>query len=476
MTFLFVIVYVLSLVGLAIYGLLGFYTLVMYLRYRQMVKPLPQIAQKDLPLVTVQLPIYNEREVVERLIAAACALDYPKDRLQIQVLDDSTDDTTIIAQEIVEIYRQKGYEIDLIHRQNRSGFKAGALSAGLARVKGQFIAIFDADFQPLSTFLRETIPYFLDDNRLGMVQGRWGHLNALESSLTAAQMIALDKHFVIEQTVRFRAEFFPKFNGSAGVWRRECLEDAGGWQEDTVCEDLCLSTRAILRGWRAYFADNVIAPAELPRTILDFKNQQARWAMGSTQCLTKYGREIMLAHTQSRTGRLYSLLSMSAYSTHVLFLLLLFAQLPLLLSDYQPPTWLMILSIFGLGQPILFVLAQRYLYPDWVIRLRHLPTLLLVAVGIAPSNTWAVLQALLGREFTFTRTPKGSNNSYHPAPDRMLAVVFVLALYSASTLSLAIALEKTGPIFFLLFCLLGFVYTAFLILSPGRNANQLPAQ
>lgn len=458
MTTILVSLHIFSVAGLALYGLLGFFTLGVYLRHRNDSRTLPTVKESDLPAVTVQLPIYNEREVVSRLIAAACHLDYPLDRLQIQVLDDSTDDTTELARDLVADFRTRGLDISLLHRADREGFKAGALAAALPQARGEFLAIFDADFQPTADFLRRTIPYFSNDNHLGLVQARWGHLNAAESALTAAQTVALDKHFVIEQSVRFRADYFPKFNGAAGVWRRACLEEAGGWQSDTVCEDLCLSTRAILKGWHAHYAADVVAPAELPRTILAYKQQQARWAMGSTQCLTKYGISILAAHDHSVVSRLYSVLSMSAYTTHLLLLLLLLVQLPLLLSGYQLPSWLMIFSLFGLGQPILFILAQQILYPDWKHRLRSFPVLFLVAIGMAPSNSWAVTQAFARRKFTFLRTPKGHTKAYRLAPDRTFAAEISLALYAGVTLTLAISLGKIGPVALLLTSLLGLGY------------------
>ncbi|HEX6384945.1 MAG TPA: glycosyltransferase, partial [Anaerolineae bacterium] len=264
---LFALIYLLTMAGLSLYGFAGLLTLCLYWRHRQQVFPCPPVPS-DLPPVTVQLPIYNERFVVDRLIESAVALDYPPDRLQIQVIDDSTDGTTGRAAELVRHYEKKGVNISLLHRQHRQGYKAGALSGALMQAQGEFIAIFDADFQPSPSFLRQTIPHFLHEPALGLVQTRWGHLNAHESALTAAQAIALDKHFVMEQTVRHRANLFPKFNGAAGVWRRRCLEMAGGWHDDTVCEDLCLSTRAILQGWQFLFLNDVVAPAELPDSIL----------------------------------------------------------------------------------------------------------------------------------------------------------------------------------------------------------------
>lgn len=465
--------YLLAAAGIALFGLLGLVTLIYYLRHRRETFPCPPVQDAFLPHVTVQLPIFNERFVVGRLIDAAAHLDYPRDKLQIQVIDDSTDDTTEIAQAIVHKYLEQGLNIELIHRTHRNGYKAGALEAALEQATGDFIALFDADFQPQPDFLRQTIPHFIEEPDLGMVQTRWGHLNPFESQLTAAQTIALDKHFAMEQTVRHRASLFPKFNGSAGVWRRQCLVDAGGWEADTVCEDLCLSTRAILIGWRFRFLNEVVSPAELPTTISAYKNQQSRWAKGSTQCLVKFGPEILTNRQNSLVARLYALLSMSGYATHLFLLILLLVQVPLIYLNYRPPMVLLAFGFAGIAQPILFVLGQRELYFDWGRRIRYFPALLLVAIGLAPSNSRAILQAVVGRQHTFIRTPKGGkihfadlptgslrSGNYRLPVDWIVIVEVLLAFYSAIGLFLCFQQGYFGPSFFMLSCTLGFGYVA----------------
>ena len=458
--------YALAVAGLSVYGLLGLLTLWYYWRHRHDAFPCPDVKDGAWPKVTVQLPIYNERYVVERLIESAIRLDYPPDRLQIQVIDDSTDDTTEKAAVVVERYRRQGVNIQLLHRTHRRGFKAGALAEALAEAEGEFLAIFDADFLPDPDFLRQTIPHFMNDEELGMIQTRWGHLNATESPLTAAQAIALDKHFAMEQTVRHRAGLFPKFNGAGGVWRRRCLEEAGGWQDDTVCEDLCLSTRAILKGWQFRFLCDVVAPAELPNSIAAYKNQQARWAKGSIQCLLKFARAILEDRRHPLVARLYALFSMSAYATHLLLLCILLLQIPLI---YQFSPLMFLFTLLGVGQPLLFVLAQQVLYPDWKQRLRHFPTLLLVAIGTAPSNSRAILQAILSRQHTFVRTPKGSlvaraSSAYHLPFDAILLVEVALVVYAGLGLGLAIWYGNLGALFLLTSCFLGFGYVALLSL------------
>lgn len=464
-------IYLLALASLSVFGLLGLVTLWFYWLHRQETFDCPPISEQSLPSVTIQLPIFNERYVVERLIRAAVQLDYPPEKLQIQVLDDSTDDTTEIAAAFVEQFRRENVNIILEHRTHRQGYKAGALQEALQTASGDFIGVFDADFQPQPDFLSQTIPHFIENANMGMIQTRWGHLNLDETTLTGAQSIALDKHFTMEQTVRHRANLFPKFNGSAGIWRRECLEDAGGWEADTVCEDLCLSTRAVLNGWDFRFLNNVVSPAELPATISAYKNQQSRWAKGSTQCLFKFGPEILGSHQHSWIARIYAVLSMAGYTTHLLLLLLLLVQVPLVYLKQPPPPGLFIFGLAGIAQPLLFVLGQQVLYPDWKRRLLRLPSLLLIAVGLAPSNTRAILLATTHRDHPFIRTPKGFQNKpgqqsrpirYQLPFDWIVLVEILLTAYSAFGLFLCFKQDNFGPLFFFLTCLLGFGYVAWL--------------
>lgn len=460
--------YIVIISGLSIYGLLGLLTLVLYWRHRHEEYPCPP-QPIEYPPVTVQLPIYNERYVVQRLIEAAVSIEYPADKLEIQVVDDSTDDTIEKAKSLVAQYKRKGINISHVTRTNRDGYKAGALQHALTIATGQFIAVFDADFKPNPHFLKQTIPHFLNEEKLGMVQTRWGHLNHSQSPLTAAQAIALDKHFALEQTVRHRANLFPKFNGAGGIWRRSCLEEAGGWEDDTVTEDLCLSTRAILKGWDFRFLLDIISPAELPASIAAYKNQQARWAKGSSQCLIKFGKPIMKAKEQSLIARLYAVLTMSAYSTHLLVLILLFLQIPMLLLDYRFSPKMMLFSIAGIGQPILFVMAQQILYGDWRQRLKHFPTMLLIAIGIGPMTCRAILEIFTKRKHLFIRTPKYGENSaklasaiYNFPLDWIVVIEILLSIYAAVGVFLAIRAQNIGPLFFLLTCALGFGYVAYL--------------
>lgn len=470
---LFVGIHIASAIGLAVYGLLGFVALWLYRRDRHMTIALPQVADDVWPVITVQLPIFNEPDVVQRLIHSIATLDYPRDRLEIQVLDDSTDETTPLAAQCIDFYAVQGFDIRLIRRDCRHGFKAGALQNGLEQARGEFIAIFDADFVPQADFLRHTVPYFLHDTRLASVQARWGHLNVEDSFLTGAQAVALDKHFAIEQIVRHRADYFPKFNGAAGIWRAAAISDSGGWHTDTVCEDLCLSTRAVIRNWKFHFVPHVVAPAELPTTISAYKTQQARWTMGSTQCLLKYGKSIWQAPDKSLSARMYALLSMSAYLTNVMVLLLLLAQLPIVLLDARPPSWLYVMSILALGQPILFVLAQRELYQDWLKRLQYFPALLLIAIGLAPSNTKAIIAGLLQTDFTFERTPKGKTPITPLTHDWLSLIEIAFSGYCAVTLFLALTAGNSGPAILLASATLGFGYVGITSLSERASSARL---
>jgi cellulose synthase/poly-beta-1,6-N-acetylglucosamine synthase-like glycosyltransferase len=273
--------YALVALWLAIYGLNSFILALFYLRYRHARVPILPVDWSALPAVTVQVPVYNERHVIERVIDAVAVLDYPRDRLHIQILDDSTDETTQLAQTRAAMYREQGVDIVVLRRPHREGFKAGALAAGLCQTCGEYVAIFDADFRPHPDFLLQTIPHFLAHPRLGLIQTRWSCLNADYSLFTRAQVLALDGYFIVEQTGRQRAGLLVGFNGASGVWRRRCIQESGGWQSDTLCEDLDLSYRAQLAGWECLYLPEVDAPAEVPPQIAAFKQQQARWAQGS---------------------------------------------------------------------------------------------------------------------------------------------------------------------------------------------------
>ena len=358
------------------------------------------------PHVTVQLPIYNERHVVERLIRSAGALSWPADRLTIQVLDDSNDETTGIAAVEIAKLREAGIQAEHVRRESRTGYKAGALEEGLARTDAQFIAVFDADFIPEPDFLERTVPHFADPG-IGMVQARWGHLNRDESLLTRAQGALLDGHFAIEHRVRASYGLFFNFNGTAGVWRREAIHEAGGWQHDTLTEDLDLSYRSQLAGWRFRFLDTVIAPAELPADLAGFRQQQHRWAKGSAQTLRKLGGRI-LRSDEPLDRKLEAFAHLSSNIGYPLILLLSLA-LPLSLADpnANDRPWHLALFLGTVGTTAVFY--ERCLATSGRglrQRLVDVPLAIALGIGISLSQTLAVLQGLFGHDTEFVRTPK----------------------------------------------------------------------
>ncbi|MEE8390759.1 MAG: glycosyltransferase [Anaerolineae bacterium] len=405
MTFLS-FVHALIVLWLAVYGLNSFILTFLYLRHRRTVILIPPIDRSVLPSVTVQVPVYNEFHVVERVVDAVAALDYPRDRLQIQILDDSTDETTRLARARAALHRKRGVDIAVLRRPERNGFKAGALAWGLSHAEGEYVAMFDADFCPQPDFLLRTVPHFLARPQLGMVQTRWSYLNADYSPLTRAQMLALDGHFVVEQTGRHRSGLLMSFNGAGGVWRRRCIEEAGGWQADTLCEDLDLSYRAQLAGWECLYLSSVDVPTEISPQIAAFKRQQSRWAQGSVQTLRKLAGPILRSRRLRWGQKVMALVHLSSYLAHALMVLLLLVSLPLLLMPDSVQLSLNGLGLVCLGPPLLYAISQQQLYPDWGRRLWALPLLALIGIGIAWENTQAVWRGLTRWGGTFARTPK----------------------------------------------------------------------
>jgi cellulose synthase/poly-beta-1,6-N-acetylglucosamine synthase-like glycosyltransferase len=460
-------IYFITFIGVALYAFNALIMSALFLRHRR--RPAEPPPLEDWPSVTVQLPIFNERLVIERLIDAAAALDYPRDRLSIQVLDDSTDETAVLARACVARYQARGVNITYLWRADRTGCKAGALAHGLAVAPGEFLAIFDADFVPPRDFLRQVLPHFADP-RVGMVQARWGHLNAECDPLTRAQAIALDGHFIVEQTARSRSGLLLNFNGSAGVWRRECIVAAGGWQADTIAEDFDLSYRAQLAGWRLHYLPEVVAPAEIPPLLTAFKRQQFRWAKGSIQCLRKLG-DRLLRTAFSPWRKVQGLLHLSAYLIHPLMLAMVLMGLPVILMRDPGTLPLSALGLAGLAPPILFALSQWAIYPDWKRRLAYFPFLVLLGGGVALNNTWAVFEALTGRNARlFLRTPKFRAEGRHTgrvghARDYNLPVDWTtwgeaaLAIYCLIETAIAIT-HAPGLAPFLATYGIGYAYTA----------------
>jgi cellulose synthase/poly-beta-1,6-N-acetylglucosamine synthase-like glycosyltransferase len=402
---------VVSAIALYLYGLNAYLLLAIHWwnrrRIREAVTPEPPA---EWPSVTVQLPLYNERYVARRLLEAVAALDYPSDRLEIQVLDDSTDDTGAIIDETASRLRARGLTVAHLHRRERTGFKAGALAAGLKEAQGEFVAIFDADAVPEPDFLRRTIPNFTDA-RVAVVQTRWGHLNREFSLLTVAEAIGIDGHFAVEQSARCWGNLLLNFNGTAGVWRKAAIEDAGGWTHDTLTEDLDLSYRAQLRGWRIVYRPDVVCPAELPVLITGFKSQQRRWAKGSIQTALKLLPAVARAPLSPWT-KYQAFIHLTYYMIYPAMLTVVLLSVPRLSVQEVAPEGNISLAVslsFALGvlgPGFLLAYAQRVLDPGWLRRLWRLPAIMIIGVGVSWSTSLAVLGALWRKDLEFVRTPK----------------------------------------------------------------------
>jgi len=409
-----VIYYFLVIAVVCLYGLHRYWVTWVFLRTRSARPPVPPPpSPDDLPRVTVQIPMYNEKRVARRIIDAAAGLDYPHDRLQIQVLDDSTDETAELARRCCERHAATGVDIRFLHRDHREGYKAGALARALPLATGELIAVFDADFVPPPDFLRHVVPD-LSDPGVGMVQARWTHLNANDSILTRIQALFLDGHFVVEQTARSRAGRWFNFNGTAGVWRRSCIEDAGGWQLDTLTEDTDLSYRAQLAGWRFVYRDDVTCPAEIPPTISAFLSQQHRWNKGLIQTAVKLLPRILRSDAPLAT-KVEAWFHLTSPFVHIAILLLVTLVVPSLLltlplEDVDRVYGLLYGGAFlGLGACAAgaFYLASQWAQGASLWRtIWRLPALFAIGIGITVLNTRAIIEALLGRHSPFVRTPK----------------------------------------------------------------------
>ena len=398
------------LIILSIYGIHRYHLVYLYMKNRGKA-PKPQNRFAELPRITVQLPIYNERYVVERLLETVTRLDYPRELLEIQVLDDSTDETHLVCSEMVSEYAAAGHPITYHHRANRTGFKAGALAEGMKSATGEFIAIFDADFSPPPAILHQMVHYFADSS-IGVVQGRWTWINRHYSILSEIEAILLDGHFVIEHGGRnFSGRFF-NFNGTAGMWRRTAIEEAGGWQHDTLTEDTDLSYRAQLKGWKFVYDPDIVCPSELPVEMNSFKTQQARWAKGLIQVAKKIlpkvwrSREPLSIKMEST----FHLTANIAYPLMVVFSMIL---LPAMIVRFYQGWFQMLyldLPLFLASTCSLssfYMVAQRELYPDkWRSRIKFMPFLMATGIGLSVTNAKAVIEAIIGKQTEFVRTPK----------------------------------------------------------------------
>jgi cellulose synthase/poly-beta-1,6-N-acetylglucosamine synthase-like glycosyltransferase len=475
---------------LAIYGAYRIKQVIDFWRYRKFVpQPLGKLAEEDLPRITVQLPLFNELYVVERLLKAVTAIDYPREKLEIQVLDDSTDETTNVAEAVVAKYAQQGFDIHYIHRSDRTGFKAGALENGNKTAKGDLLAIFDADFVPKPDCLRKLVDFFTDP-LVGCAQMRWAHINGNYNLLTRLQTIMLDGHFVVEQTTRNRTGGFFNFNGTAGIWRRQAIELSGGWQHDTLTEDTDLSFRAQLMGWRFVYLLDEESPAEIPVEINAFKAQQRRWAKGVMQVGLKLYPRIWLAPLPLRV-KLEMFFRLTGNISYPLMIVASFLQFPLLLVRYNQPFYhLMVLDLpllfFSSISVVLFYgTAVWYLDDRRTPRLLHLPLVMALGIGLAFSNARAVLEALLGVKTDFVRTPKyrvedtadatWKRKKYKRKRGLLPLLELSFAIYFLLAIVYSINLHMWGTIPFLTLFFFGFGYMGVMSLLQTASGKRLSA-
>lgn len=472
--------YVLALIVLSIFGLYGFVMVVYYWRLKPSDPIAPELlGEAGLPIVTVQLPVFNERYVVRRLVDAVCGLDYPLEKLEIQLLDDSTDDTVELSRSIVEEKRALGFDIVLLHRTDRSGFKAGALKEGLAVAKGEYITIFDADFIPNPAFLRETVPHLVGDPGVGMVQARWEHLNSDYSLLTRVQAMALDAHFAMEQQVRNRARFFINFNGTAGVWRKECIVDAGNWHSDTLTEDLDLSYRAQLRGWRFLYLNQVTVPAELPAEVNGLKLQQFRWTKGAIETAKKHLWRVWRSD-QRLIVKIHATIHLTSNIVFPFILFIALLNIPIVLVKKAHPEldlYFNLMAVFILASVssfLFYLCAQRDIRGDWKRRILLFPIFMAGTMGLAVNNTKAVLEAIFNKKSEFKRTPKygvvKKGDSWRRSLYRFSKIEFgtvvelLLALYFLIGVGISLWLVEIAALPFQLMYLFGFGLAGFLSL------------
>ena len=479
--------YFFVLIVLAIYGWHRYYLVYLYMTNKDK-EPKSGPPLDPLPVVTIQLPLYNEMYVADRLIDAICRLDYPRELLEIQVVDDSSDETRSIAELAVRRFAAQGIDIKYYHRADRTGYKAGALEAGLKTARGELIGIFDADFIPTSDFLVRLIPHF-HDPKVGMVQARWGHINQDYSLLTKIQAILLDGHFILEHGGRNRGGRFFNFNGTAGVWRRTAIADAGGWQHDTLTEDLDLSYRAQLAGWQFVFVPGLIAPAEVPVEMNAFKSQQHRWAKGSIQTCRKLLPRILKSNLPLGV-KAEAFFHLTANFNYILMCVLSVLMFPSMVIRYNMGWYEMILIDVPLFFAATFsfcnfyMVCQREIHTDWVARLRYVPFLMSVGIGLSVNNTRAVLEALVNKQSEFTRTPKYRiegdadewvGKKYRQSVAVQPLVELALGLYFTATVFYALANGIYATIPFLVLFQVGFLYTGLVSIVQQYAGSEVVA-
>ncbi len=433
------------------------------------------------PSITIQLPVYNEKYVAKRLVDAVCNLDYPKEKMMIMVLDDSDDETVQILSDAVTDYKQQGFNIEHIRRGTRTGYKAGALKYAMQTTDTELVAIFDADFIPPRWFLKRSIPYFAKP-KIGLVQCRWGHVNENYSAITQAQALSLDFHFLIEQKAKSNSHLFMNFNGTAGVWRRDCIEDSGGWHTATLVEDLDLSYRAQMRGWQCVFVPDIVVDAELPVQINAAKRQQFRWAKGSIQCAIKLLSDIIVKRNLAVDTKIQAFVQTTRHVVYPL-MLIQFLALPILLAgdinvyllSFIPALTVCIYLAMGPGAYIMII--QQMYQKSWKSRIKILPALLIYNAGLSVNNTVAVFDAVLGKRNEFLRTPKygilrtkndWKENAYNLPFTQVTLLEIFFGIYGI--VGIFIAIVTRNPVFVPIIGLqtVGFLYIALMSFSHTR--------
>ncbi len=471
---------------LAVLGILGIYgfhrahLVYLYWRHRNHA-PQPNGTLKELPVVTVQLPMFNEMYVAERLLEGVAGIDYPKDKLEIQVLDDSTDETCEIVKRKINDLSQRGFNVTYLHRTDRTGYKAGALEAGLRVAKGDYLLVFDADFVPEPNIINHLIHYFADP-KVGMVQARWGHLNRDYSMLTRVQSMMLDGHFVIEHIARNRSGRFFNFNGTAGIWRKCAIIDAGGWQHDTVTEDMDLSFRAHLRGWNFVYAPHALAPAEVPCEMNSFKTQQYRWAKGSAQTARKLLPMVLRANIPLRV-KIEALFHLTNNFAYLFLVILAILQLPNMLLRRRmdsPELLLLDIPLFAatcISITLFYLTSHNALYGGFWDAVRRLPMTMALGIGLSINNAWAVIEGLFGKDLEFVRTPKHGITQkdqrwkkarYRAIRNSHSLLECAFGLYFVFTIGLAVFTGSWISIPFLVLFMVGFLYVGSLSLYQAR--------
>ncbi len=482
-TFLYLIFLVIAWVTM--FYTLNFYYLAIRSRHNggsiRRTGQIPELPLAALPYVTIQLPLYNEKYVVRRLIDAVCKMDYPKNKMQVQVLDDSDDDTVDLIRSIIDEYHFKGFDIVHVRRADRTGYKAGALKAGMKSAKGEFIAIFDADFIPPSSFLKHLLRYF-SDPKIGFVQCKWGHVNEDYSTMTQAEAVSLDLHFMVEQKAKSISRLFLNFNGTAGIWRTSCIDDAGGWQTSTLVEDMDLSYRAQMKGWKCMFLDDYVVNAELPVQMNAAKRQQFRWAKGSIQVALKLLTDVMMHRKVPLESKVQSFIHMTRHIAHPLFLAQ-FLIFPMLLSmNYQlyESNWapVFVLAMYvTLGPGGYLVVINKVWKKNWKHKAAQFMFLHFFGAGISVNNSVAVFDALFGRKSEFLRTPKFGivkkgeewrNKEYALPFTKTTLLEIFFALYGCISVFVAIFSNKALFTPLIAIPTIGFIYVAYLSIAHSH--------